>query len=115
MSYDKKVFSASDAAPTVLYAKKVASQEQAYPLLIDDSGRLSMSTIGYATPPGWQSKYDKDVRTDGQDVYIGFSPMGTTDATESWLIYFNTYDANGYITWVQSKENIAWSARTTSF
>ena len=39
----KKVFSAVDAHPTVLHAKRDADSEIAYPIIVDSDGRLLIS------------------------------------------------------------------------
>lgn len=47
----KKVFSATDAHPTVLHAKRNADSEIAYPVLVDSLGNLSVTTG--LVPTGW--------------------------------------------------------------
>lgn len=43
----KLEYSALDAAPAVLYAKKTDNNSTAYPVLIDESGALQVSTSGF--------------------------------------------------------------------
>jgi hypothetical protein len=85
------------------------------PVKLRASSTGALVSLGYATPPGWQSKYDKAGRTDGQDVYIGFSLMGSADTDAVWIIYKNTFDGNGFIAHVQSVENGQWQLRATYF
>jgi hypothetical protein len=43
MANEKKVFSAIDAAPAVLYAKQVADSQFAYPVIANTNGQLIIS------------------------------------------------------------------------
>lgn len=49
MANEKKVFSATDAAPAVLYAKTDPASELAYPVVMDANGNLII-TSGLAVP-----------------------------------------------------------------
>lgn len=45
MANEKKVYSATDAQPIVLYAKKDPASELAYPILVDSNGALIISGL----------------------------------------------------------------------
>jgi hypothetical protein len=81
MANDKKVFSASDAAPEVIYAKALAGAEQAYPMTADGvRNRLDVNT-GLSALPGFSippfDRIDATYPTTVQEVYV-YSLSGVT-------------------------------------
>lgn len=104
----KKVYSATDSAPTVLYAKRDPSSEHAFPIVASTSGSLVISAEETIS----QMFFDYDVRTDGQPVYIGYGSIGLATSADGWLLYKHTYNANGYITSRQVAYG-AWDNRTS--
>jgi len=80
---DKKVFSASDAAPVVLFAKQDASKEQAYPVIASASGGILVHT-SFAIPP-----HDKQVIDESGApalTTITYSLSGITVATKTIVV-----------------------------
>lgn len=66
----------------------------------------------------FEIRFDYDVRTDGQPLYVGYAPAGTAAATAIWLIHkftFTTIAGVDNVTRRQVATNVAWTARTTSF
>lgn len=63
-------------------------------------------------PSDLQILCDYDVRTDGQPVYVGFSPKGLAEATDGWLIYKLTYDSDNNIT-SRKTQFTNWTDRTS--
>jgi hypothetical protein len=82
MANDKKVFSASDAAPTVLYAKTDPASELAYPVLIDANGSLAINA-GWIIP-----NYDQQIidESASPNVTITYKKNGSTVATKSIVV-----------------------------
>jgi hypothetical protein len=80
---DKKVYSASDAQPIVLYAKQDASKEQAYPLVASAAGGLLVHS-GFAIPA-----HDKQVIDESGApalTTITYSLSGITVATKTIVV-----------------------------
>ena len=76
MANDKKVFSASDAAPVVLYAKQDASQEQAYPIVADANGAVVIRNL--TADINWDTIVPSFATL--TDTYV-FSESGSTTKT----------------------------------
>lgn len=76
MANEKKVFSATDAAPVVLYVKTDPGSELAYPLLSAAFGLVN---------GGDQQILIDDVTTTGM-TYIGYAPIGTATSAAAWKI-----------------------------
>lgn len=87
----KKVFSASDAHPTVLHAKRDADSEIAYPILVDPSGALVVSgSLGGGIPP---SGYDYiDLSPANKPTTITYKSGGSGGSTVATLTL--TYSGN---------------------
>ncbi len=79
MANDKKVYSASDAQPVVLYAKQDASTEQAYPLIASASGGLLIHT-GFAIPAHDQQVIDE---SNPNNIVITYKLNGSVVATKT--------------------------------
>lgn len=114
MADTKKVFSASDAAPIVLYAKRDGDSEKTYPLIASDEGYLRIVDISSSL----KMRLDYDVRTDGQPVYQGFAPSGLAEGENGWLIYKFTYDVSNNMTQrdvygASAEDSGNWIARVT--
>ena len=75
----KKVFPALDAAPVVLYAKKDADSQLAYPLLATSTGML-MATQGLSIPDHDQQVIDE---ADPNNITITYKFGGATVAVKT--------------------------------
>jgi hypothetical protein len=87
MPNEKKVFSSTDAAPVVLYAKTSPSSELAYPLTGDEDGNLNVVVSGKYIPR-WNSQVIDT--SDPNDIIITYKMNGTTVATEEIVIVGTT-------------------------
>ena len=76
----KKVFSATDAHPTVLHAKRDPDSEISYPVLVDSFGNL-LVTAGLV-PSGWDFV---DLSPPSQPTTITFKQGGSGGTTLSTL------------------------------
>ena len=109
MANDKKVFSAVDAAPMVLYAKRDPSSEKAYPVIANTNGALVLIPYDLVS----QAFYDDDGRPDKQPVYIGFANRGVAQSDGDWLLHKNEYNDAGRITSRQIAYD-SWDNRATA-
>jgi hypothetical protein len=75
----KKEFSAVDAAPAILYAKRDANSDQAYPILVSSDGALSVKG-GFYVPLHNQQVIDE---SDSANVVITYKYDGVTVATKT--------------------------------
>lgn len=64
-------------------------------------------------PSDIQARFDYDVRTDGQPVYIGYGPRGLAVGAAGWLLYKFTYDGSNQATLRQVAYD-TWSNRTSA-
>ena len=65
--------------------------------------------------PNRTTLYDYDVRTDGQPIYIGHAPKGTSENAADWTIFKFTYDGSNQVTRVDSVSEAIWSLRSDYF
>lgn len=49
----------------------------------------------------YETRFDYDVRTDGNPVYIGKAPQGTSTAAITWEVLKFTYDASNRATRIE--------------
>lgn len=78
----KKVFSATDAQPIVLYAHRDADGKLAYPILVTSSGSLVVST-GMTIPDHDQQVIDE---ADPNNITITYKKSGAIVATKTIAI-----------------------------
>jgi hypothetical protein len=83
MANEKKVFSATDAAPSVLYAKRTASSEQSYPILISSDGAFyTIDDHGMVLP-----RHDTQVIDEnGSNATITYSYTGSTVGVKTIVV-----------------------------
>ena len=89
----KKVFSATDAAPAVLYAKRSFEDQHTYPVISNTSGALVIAQEDTIS----QMFLDYGSRTDGQPIYIGYGARGLATGEEGWLLYKHTYNSSSFM------------------
>lgn len=65
--------------------------------------------------PGVDQLFDYDGRVDGQPVYLGQAPHGTSESLKRWVLFKYTYNGSGFITKVESVGEGIWSLRTSYF
>ena len=75
----KKEFSALDAHPTILYAKRASDSDRAYPVLATSSGSLSIS-VWLTVPTHDQQVIDE---TDPNNIIITYKLLGATVGTKT--------------------------------
>ncbi len=83
MANEKKVYSATDAQPVVLYAKQTASEEKAYPLISSAVGGLLIHT-GFAIPAHDTQVIDESAAP--ATTVITYKLSGVTVATKTITI-----------------------------
>lgn len=62
-----------------------------------------------------EERFDYDVRTDANPVYVGSAAPGTLTSAASWTVFKFTYDASNRATRKQRQDNITWDARNVGW
>jgi hypothetical protein len=79
MTRVKRLYSASDVAPSALYAKRTIDEEQVYPVLVSELGGL-LVTQGMSVPAHDQQVIDE---SDPNNVTITYKLSGSIVATKT--------------------------------
>lgn len=67
----------------------------------------------YPADLSYETRFDYDVRTDSNPVYIGQAPTGAATSAPAWNIQKFTYDASSRPTRVEILYNQVWDNRAS--
>lgn len=65
-------------------------------------------------PNTLQIKMDYLARTDGQPIYVCFSPKGTATSSNDWMCYKMTYDGSDQMTVKQTATDTSYDNRASA-
>lgn len=83
LSDPKRVFTAIDAAPVVLYGKRDANTDDAYPIIADSNGNLTIASGGIIIP-----SHDSEIidQADENNITIKYYLSGALVGTQTITI-----------------------------